>query len=271
MKAGTKFCIEHLSLWAQDYYFDRTASQQANAAPQTEVLAREHRMNTPDWRSALAAELDELAFTHLFADAMAELAPNENAVVAETLCIHCGPEGDRKVYLHNLWGALPAEAEDRVAAVTHHVMAMLETEEESVPDIERIVPLVKDDQYMAQVLEMMGPDNELVTEPLAGLILEKVELQPGDTASMVLCGGNYEASMLLVDDLWQQMQGNVQGELVACAPSRDLLLFTGTETEGGLEALRGIADEVHEGGSYLVSKTILVRRNDRWEEFERRA
>lgn len=268
-------------------------------------------MNTPDWRSALAAELDELAFTHLFADAMSELAPGENAVVSETLCIHCGPEGDRKVYLHNLWGALPAEADERVAAVTHHVMAMLETEEEAVPDIERIVPLVKDDQYMAQVQEMMGAENELVTEPLAadlhivyaidrpnsvatlkasqlpvigigredlrevavanlGLILEKVELQPGDTASMVLCGGNYEASMLLVDDLWRQMQGQVQGELVACAPSRDLLLFTGTETEGGLDALRGIADEVHEGGSYLVSKTILVRRNDRWEEFERR-
>lgn len=268
-------------------------------------------MNTPDWRSALAAELDELAFTHLVAAAMAELAPGEKGHVAESLCLHCGPAGDRKMYLHNLWAGLPDDAPDRVEAVTHHILAMLETEEDLVPDIERIVPLVKDDQYMAQVLEMMGADNELVTEPLAadlhivyaidrpqsvatlkssqlpvigvgredlreiavanlGLLLEKVELQPGDTANMVLCGGNYEASMLLVDDLWRQMQGNVQGELVACAPARDLLLFTGTETEGGLEALRGIADEIHQGGSYLVSKTILVRRNDRWEEFERR-
>jgi uncharacterized protein YtpQ (UPF0354 family) len=84
---------------------------------------------------------------------------------------------------------------------------------------------------------------------------------------MLTAGGDFEASLLLLDDLWHRQESIVKGELVAAVPARDVLLFAGSNFDIGLRELRTAVEKVSENGSYLISKRLLVRRNNRWEEF----
>ncbi len=49
----------------------------------------------------------------------------------------------------------------------------------------------------------------------------------GDGKSlMLIAGGNYEASLLLLDELWTQLSAALAGDLIACALARDVCLVT---------------------------------------------
>ena len=84
---------------------------------------------------------------------------------------------------------------------------------------------------------------------------------------MLVADGNYEASLLLADKLWDDQAEVVQGDIVAGVPVRDMLMFTGSRSPGGIRALREAVDQIHAKGSHRVSKTLLVRRHGRWETF----
>jgi hypothetical protein len=75
----------------------------------------------------------------------------------------------------------------------------------------------------------------------------------------------YDAAMLLDDPLWDEMAGKVKGEIIACAPARDFLLVGGLGTQGALEAMAEAARRISAGGDHLISETILMRRQGRWE------
>jgi hypothetical protein len=51
-------------------------------------------------------------------------------------------------------------------------------------------------------------------------------------------------------------------------PARDVLMFTGSDSPDGLKAMRESVDKIYKEGSHVISKTLLVRRNGRWEKFE---
>jgi uncharacterized protein YtpQ (UPF0354 family) len=81
-------------------------------------------------------------------------------------------------------------------------------------------------------------------------------------------GGTFEASLLLMDDIWDKQSELVPGELVAGVPCRDVLIFTGSESEEGIEQLYEVVEETYQNEGYLISKTLLVYRNNKWQVFE---
>lgn len=84
-------------------------------------------------------------------------------------------------------------------------------------------------------------------------------------AEMLTCGGRFESSLLLFDDLWESLAEEISGEIVACAPAGDRLLLTGTAVPGGVERLRTAVERVLAETDDPVSATLLVRRGDTWE------
>jgi uncharacterized protein YtpQ (UPF0354 family) len=84
---------------------------------------------------------------------------------------------------------------------------------------------------------------------------------------MVEADGNYESSLLLADKLWDNEASAVTGDLVAAVPTRNTLLFTGSGSAGGLKAMRAEVDDLYKKSSHVISRTLLVRRNGRWEKF----
>ena len=85
---------------------------------------------------------------------------------------------------------------------------------------------------------------------------------------MVVADGNFEASILLVDEFWEAQATAVPGDLVAAVPARDILIFTGTAVPEGVDVLERAVRAVHDQGAYLVTERLLVRRNGAWTPYE---
>lgn len=83
---------------------------------------------------------------------------------------------------------------------------------------------------------------------------------------MVTAGGNFEASLLHHEDFWRQVVAQIplQGEIHAIVPSRDMLVFTDSGTEGAMEFLKGMLEKDLEDTSHALSKLILALRQGQW-------
>lgn len=60
-----------------------------------------------------------------------------------------------------------------------------------------------------------------------------------------LMGGEFEATVLLLDDFWEhEFRRYVQGDYAAVVPSRDVLAFCEVESESGIRELQSVVDRV---------------------------
>jgi len=97
--------------------------------------------------------------------------------------------------------------------------------------------------------------------------IDRIEQSGAGPIYMLTAGGTFEASILLFDDIINELEKIVDGDLIIAAPSRDLFLFTGSQSSEGIQKLRKFIQSIHEEGSYLISKSMLVRKNGEWREF----
>lgn len=82
-------------------------------------------------------------------------------------------------------------------------------------------------------------------------------------------GNDLEACVLLLDDFWQTLAGNIPPEIVVGVPTRDVLLVTTTASESGLPLLRGAVKKARSGdNTHWLTEHLLVRRADKWEVFD---
>lgn len=83
---------------------------------------------------------------------------------------------------------------------------------------------------------------------------------------MFVVGGDMEASLLLADHIWPQIEAGLAGDLIAAVPARDILLATGSEVPGGLHLLRrGIETTWRKSETrLLLTKTLLYRDGNTW-------
>jgi uncharacterized protein YtpQ (UPF0354 family) len=217
-------------------------------------------------------------------------------------------------YLDNVWKECRNSPADRAEICDRYLKALVAArngmdESAGPPPTNNIVPVIKDDLFMADMRKRVQGTNALVAEklvadlwiayavdrddqirfltegdrqklgiPLAELrplaignlrhVIKEVSSRGEGPLHMITAGGTYEASLLLSDKLWGGMTNVVQGDFVAAVPSRDVLLFTGSRSPDAIRQMRATAEEIHKDGSYLISKTLLVRRQGRWEKFE---
>lgn len=67
---------------------------------------------------------------------------------------------------------------------------------------------------------------------------------------MLVADGNYEASLLLADEIWQSKQIPVKGDYVVAIPSRDTLLITGSEDVENLAKIKELATSTAKDSPY---------------------
>jgi len=97
--------------------------------------------------------------------------------------------------------------------------------------------------------------------------LPETKLHGDSPPYMVTAGGTFEASLLLMSNLWDQLEEVADGRLVVAVPSRDVLMFAGENSKDALKEMKSAIDEIHADGGYLISKTMLIRRGKNWETF----
>jgi uncharacterized protein YtpQ (UPF0354 family) len=100
-------------------------------------------------------------------------------------------------------------------------------------------------------------------------ILPKIEMRGDDHMFLVSAGGDYEASLLLLDEIWTGGQVKVNGDIVVAVPARDVLLITGSRDRIGLKRVREFTAKLVAEGPYRLTDVLFVYRNGRFTKFGR--
>src|SRR5262249_1282242 len=118
----------------------------------------------------------------------------------------------------------------------------------------------------------------LMTDELAGMergelrklalenllrIMPKTQMASDGTLGMMVAGGDYEASLLLFDNIWTDGTVKVKGDVVVAIPTRGMLLVTGSQDRAGLKRMREIVAK-NADGPYRLTTALFVYRKGRF-------
>jgi uncharacterized protein YtpQ (UPF0354 family) len=121
-------------------------------------------------------------------------------------------------------------------------------------------------------LEASGLKREELREIAVGnlkRIIPRVDLHPGPMILMITAGGDYEASLLLLDKFWSGGEVKVDGDIVVAIPARDLLLVTGSRNAAGIAKLREVSAKALRESPYRLTDVLFVYRSGRFVRFDR--
>ena len=94
-------------------------------------------------------------------------------------------------------------------------------------------------------------------------------VRPYQNIFAVLMGGDFEASTILLDRLWEQdFRQFIRDDYAAALPARDVLAFCDSSSEQGLQESRALITRVTPTGDHLLSQKIYVRRDSTWQPQE---
>lgn len=119
-------------------------------------------------------------------------------------------------------------------------------------------------------LAQLGVDrqglHDRAIQNLRSLHLE-VRAHRGDRIYMITAGGNYEATLLLLPEVWESVSSMVPGRIVAAVPARDVLYVTGDADRENVAALRQWTSQALEKVEKPLSRAFLRWTGDSWEEY----
>jgi len=84
----------------------------------------------------------------------------------------------------------------------------------------------------------------------------------------IIAGGDYEASLILFESIWNKDNFDVKGDIVIGIPTRDLLFVTGSSDTKGLENVRENVKESYERGSYFLTTELFIWTGKKFEIFQ---
>ena len=210
-------------------------------------------------------------------------------------------------FTKNLWLSIRNQTtDDRVRSVEYHVRALefaFEIRCQAPPKREDIVPMIKDSVYLEQWGERLvrehlagdiwvvyGLDLPTSMKTIGESVLQELGLKPHELRPLacenlrrilpeiqhhgtrpwylITAGGDYVASILLLDEIWENWEESIDGDIVVAVPSRDVLLVTGSRSKEGLQAVRQKARHIEQTGDHVISQTLLRRTAGKWKVFE---
>lgn len=99
-------------------------------------------------------------------------------------------------------------------------------------------------------------------------LLTNIQIHDLNGTFMVTAGGNYEASLLLFDELWQGDRMKVDGDYVVAIPSRDMLLATGSNNHAAIQKMRAWAKRTLDDSPYRLTSDLFVYRSGKFTKLE---
>ena len=92
-----------------------------------------------------------------------------------------------------------------------------------------------------------------------------LKVAPNGAIHALLMGGDFEASLLLLDELWDgPLKQHAPGGFVVALPARDICAFADARSQEGIAELRELAAKVSARGDHTLTQTLYERRNGRW-------
>jgi hypothetical protein len=109
------------------------------------------------------------------------------------------------------------------------------------------------------------PPAQLRRASIANLVrrvaAQGVRLVPQGGIFAVLFDGNFEATLMLCDDLWPHLHAQLGPTIAAVAPARDVLAVSSPER---VSELREVVSRVWPGGDHLLTQEVFLRGSSGW-------
>jgi uncharacterized protein YtpQ (UPF0354 family) len=97
----------------------------------------------------------------------------------------------------------------------------------------------------------------------------RAQLHRHNNIFAVTMGGDFEASLMTLDTLWDESFRNVvKGHYAVAAPARDILAFCDASSAVGLAELRELVGRIFPDGDHLLSDRLFVRRDRTWQPLD---
>ncbi len=87
-------------------------------------------------------------------------------------------------------------------------------------------------------------------------LLANIQRDGSNGTYMLTAGGNYEASIILLNNIFSKESLPVNGNFVIAIPNRGMLLITGSNDKEGIEKIKELSKKLFETGSYQVSEYL---------------
>jgi uncharacterized protein YtpQ (UPF0354 family) len=256
----------------------------------------------------LAKDCSQEEFVLLFMRMLQERDPDYTIELIDDLTLRMvdSAGNESTTYLSNAWISYSRDRENRRDLLERHVRVAQILRDPDPPLIrEQVIPIVKDSGYMSMFKPEDKPQCEHLCGDLwlvyaedlpdkisslnrervreAGIaeseirelarnnlrrIIPNVEHHGDGPWFLLSAGSDYTASLLLLDEIWNELAESVEGEIVATAPARDVVLYTGSQSREGLAAIREQAAHVVQTGNYVISTTLVTRVNQKWIVFK---
>lgn len=97
--------------------------------------------------------------------------------------------------------------------------------------------------------------------------LTDIHQHDGKEVHILSAGNNHESSLILLDDLWEPLAQQVDGDIVIAIPSRGTLAYTGSNSPHGIAQLRLIVQKDFKKAAYLITDNLFIRKNGQWRKF----
>jgi len=102
-------------------------------------------------------------------------------------------------------------------------------------------------------------------ENLSRVADERLRVQPYDTIFALLMGGTFEASMILLDDLWDHSLTEYVGDdVMVVIPARDVLAFGDASSPDVIRGLQAVIDRLVVAGTAELATVPYRRRGGQW-------
>jgi uncharacterized protein YtpQ (UPF0354 family) len=93
---------------------------------------------------------------------------------------------------------------------------------------------------------------------------ERIQIRPHGNIYAVILDGNFEASLILVDGLWEKGLAHLAPNgFVAALPARDILAFCDANSAEGIAELNQLIERV-ENGDHMLSRELYRRGDGGW-------
>lgn len=117
--------------------------------------------------------------------------------------------------------------------------------------------------FVSSVFDKSGVDRkELRTRALQNLrrVLDGIEMRKVAGVNSLTTGTDFDASLLLVDEVWNKERLHVKGEIVVAIPARNLLLFADSGDAHAVDELARLARKVESEDTYSLTSQLFIRR-----------
>lgn len=103
---------------------------------------------------------------------------------------------------------------------------------------------------------------------LKKLATNNFRLKPMKSIFAIFVDGNFEASLVLIPELWEKiLKSYVANKFIVAIPTRDMLVFCDSESQAGIRELNSLCKRVKNDGERLLSDNLYVRENNSWKEY----